>query len=87
LLEIGIIEQDYSTEWVSMLSEFEIPKKNGTIAERVVTDFRKLNLLLNRLVSPISYSKDWEHDPYKGMVYLCHSIELKYGLLSYQNRS
>jgi hypothetical protein len=29
---------------------------------RVVTDFRKLNLLLKHSMSPISYSKDWGHD-------------------------
>jgi hypothetical protein len=58
LMEIGVLEEepDYSSEWA--LPSFEITKKNGTI--RVVTDFRKLNLLLKRFVSPISYSKDWE---------------------------
>jgi hypothetical protein len=55
LVDIGVLEEDYSSEWAS--SSFEIPKKNGTI--RVVTDFRKLNLLLKRRMSPISYSKDW----------------------------
>jgi hypothetical protein len=42
LVDIGVLEEDYSSEWAS--PSFEIPKKNGTI--RVVTDFRKLNLLL-----------------------------------------
>jgi hypothetical protein len=55
LVDIGVLEEDYSSEWSS--PSFEIPKKNGTI--RVVTDFRKLNLLLKRKMSPISYSKDW----------------------------
>jgi hypothetical protein len=35
-------------------------------------------------MSPISYSKDWRHDPFNGRVYLCFSIGLKYGLLSHQ---
>jgi hypothetical protein len=55
LVDIGVLEEDYSSEWAS--PSFAIPKKNGTI--RVVTDFRKLNLLLKRRMSPISYSKDW----------------------------
>jgi hypothetical protein len=58
LMDIGVLEEDYSSEWASMFPSFSIPKKNGTI--RVVTDFRKLNLLLKRRMSPISYSKDWE---------------------------
>jgi hypothetical protein len=56
-VDIGVLEEDYSSEWASRIPSFEIPKKNGTI--RVVTDFRKLNLLLKRRMSPISYSKDW----------------------------
>jgi hypothetical protein len=42
LLDIGVLKEDYSSEWAP--PSFAIPKKNGTI--RVVTDFRKLNLLL-----------------------------------------
>jgi hypothetical protein len=42
LVDIEVLEEDYSSEWAS--PSFTIPKKNGTI--RVVTDFRKLNLLL-----------------------------------------
>jgi hypothetical protein len=59
LVDIGVLEEDYSSEWSSPSPSFEIPKKNGTI--RVVTDFRKLNLLLKRRMSPISYSKDWRY--------------------------
>jgi hypothetical protein len=55
-VDIGVLEEDYSSEWTSSSPSFAIPKKNGII--RVVTDFRKLNLLLKRRVSPISYSKD-----------------------------
>jgi hypothetical protein len=58
LVDIGVLEEDYSSEWSSISPSFAIPKKNGTI--RVVTDFRKLNLLLKHDMSPISYSKDWE---------------------------
>jgi hypothetical protein len=85
LVDIGVLEDDYSSEWSS--PSFSIPKKNGTI--RVVTDFRKLNLLLKRRSSPISYSKDWgrRHDPFNGRVNLCFSIGLKYGLLSHQTKS
>jgi hypothetical protein len=54
-VDIGVLEEDYSSEWAS--PSIAIPKKNGTI--RVVTDFRKLNLLLKCRMSPISYSKDW----------------------------
>jgi hypothetical protein len=43
LMDIGVLEEDYSCEWVSLSPSFAIPKKNGTI--RVFTDFRKLNLL------------------------------------------
>jgi hypothetical protein len=58
LVDIGVLEEDYSSEWASESPSFAIPKKNGTM--RVVTDFRKLNLLLKPIMSPISYSKDWE---------------------------
>jgi hypothetical protein len=57
LVDIGVLEEDYSSEWDSRIPSFAISKKNGAI--RVVTDFRKLNLLLKRRMSPISYSKDW----------------------------
>jgi hypothetical protein len=84
LVDIGVLEEDYSSEWSSSSPSFAIPKKNGSATIRVVTDFRKLNLLLKRRISPISYSKDWGHDSFNGRVYLCFSIGLKYGLLSHQ---
>jgi hypothetical protein len=37
LVDIGVLEEDYSSEWSS--PSFEIPKKNGTIGD--VTDLRK----------------------------------------------
>jgi hypothetical protein len=87
LVDIGVLEEDYSSEWASRIQSFAIPKKNETI--RVVTDFRKLNLLLKHAMSPISYSKDWDsyYDTFNGRVYLGFSIGLKYGLLSHQTRS
>jgi hypothetical protein len=57
LVDIGVLEEDYSSEWDSLFPSFAIPKKKVTI--RVVTDFRKLKSLLKRRMSPISYSKDW----------------------------
>jgi hypothetical protein len=51
LVDIGVLEEDYSFEWASMFPSFAIPKKNGII--RVVADFRKLNLLLERHPFPI----------------------------------
>jgi hypothetical protein len=84
LVDIGILEEYYSSECTSSSPSFVIPKKNGSATIRVVTDFRKLNLLLKHKMSPILYSKDWEHDPFDGRVYLCFSIGLKYGLLSHQ---
>jgi hypothetical protein len=41
LLDIGVLEEDYSSEWASRIPSFAIPKKNGTIS--VVTDLRKPN--------------------------------------------
>jgi hypothetical protein len=39
LVDIGVLEEDYSSEWA--LPSFPIPKKNGSSTIRVVTDFRK----------------------------------------------
>jgi hypothetical protein len=50
-VDIAVLEEDYSSEWDSAPSTFAIPKKNGTT--RVVTDFRKLNLLLKHHPFPI----------------------------------
>jgi hypothetical protein len=84
LVDIGVLEENYSSEWASSSPSFAIPNENGSSTIRVVTDFRKINLLLKRRMSPISYSKDWGHDPFNGRVYLFFSIGLKYGLLSHQ---
>jgi hypothetical protein len=51
LVDIGVLEEDYSSEWASSFPSFTIPKKNGKI--RVVTDFRKLNLFLKHHPFPI----------------------------------
>jgi hypothetical protein len=58
LVDIGVLEEDYSSEWASLLLSFASPKKNTTIT--VVTDYRNFNIVLKRRMSPISYSKDWE---------------------------
>jgi hypothetical protein len=65
-MDIGVLEEDYSSVWAS--PSFVITKKNGASTIRVVTDFRKLNLLLKQTMSPISYSKDWVHYPFNGRV-------------------
>jgi hypothetical protein len=58
LVDIRVLEEDYSSEWAS--PSFTIPNKNGASAIRVVTDVRNLNLLLKQRTPSISYSKDWE---------------------------
>jgi hypothetical protein len=58
MLVIGVLKEDYSSEWSSSSPLFEIPKKNGKI--RVFTAFRKFNLLLKHKIPPISYSKGWD---------------------------
>jgi hypothetical protein len=52
LVEIGVLEEDYSYEWSSVFQSFAISKKNRTI--RAVTDFRKLKVLLKHRMSSIS---------------------------------
>jgi hypothetical protein len=37
LVDIGVLEEDYSSEWDSLFPSFAIPKENVTL--RVVTDF------------------------------------------------
>jgi hypothetical protein len=81
-VEIGILEEEESSEWDLLFQSLATPKKNGTI--RFVAEFKKLNLLLKRRMSPFSYYKYWRHHPFDGRVYLCFSIERKYGLLSHQ---
>jgi hypothetical protein len=77
---IGLLEEDNSSEWDS--TKFAIPKKTARMG--VFINLRKLNILLKNRKSPISYSKDWGHDPFSGRVYLCFRIGHKYGLLSHQ---
>jgi hypothetical protein len=48
LVDIGILEEENSSEWDSRIPIFAIPKKKGSATIRVVTGFRKLNLLLKR---------------------------------------
>jgi hypothetical protein len=76
LVDIGVLGEDYSSEWAS--PSFAIPKKNGEATIRVVTDFRRLNLLLKLTISPISYSKYWRrwHDPINGRFTFASALEL-----------
>jgi hypothetical protein len=75
LVGIGVLEKetDYSSKWSS--PSFEIPKKNGTATIRVVTDFRKLDLLLKRRLSPISYSNDRGTDMIRSMEWFTFASE------------
>jgi hypothetical protein len=58
LVDIGVLEEDYSFECCSLFPSFTIPKKNRSITIRVVTDFRKLNLLLkNRNVTHFLFQR------------------------------
>jgi hypothetical protein len=41
LVYIGVLEEDYSSEWAFLSPSFAIPKKNGEETIRVVNDFRK----------------------------------------------
>jgi hypothetical protein len=41
LVDIEVLEEDFSSEWSSLIPSFAIPKKNGSSMIRVVTDFRK----------------------------------------------
>jgi hypothetical protein len=40
LVDIGVLEEDYSSEWAFLIPSFAIPKKNGSSTIRVVPDFR-----------------------------------------------
>jgi hypothetical protein len=82
LVGIGVLEEDYSSEWASVFPSFAIPKKNGTI--RVVTDFRKLNLLLKRHPFPIPKIGDMIRSM-EGFTF-ASALDLKYVLLSDQTR-
>jgi hypothetical protein len=52
---VRVFEEEYSSEWASINKLFVTPKKNETI--RVVTGFRKLNLLLNKVCHPFPIPK------------------------------
>jgi hypothetical protein len=40
-VDIGVLDEDYSSEWDSISPIFATSKKNGTI--KIVTDFSKIN--------------------------------------------
>jgi hypothetical protein len=69
LVDIRVLEEepDYSSEWASTSSSFAIPKKNGASTIRVVTDFRKLNLLLKRRNHPFPIPKIGQADMIRSM--------------------
>jgi hypothetical protein len=55
LVDIGVLEEVYSYEWVSPSPSFAIPKKNGTI--RFVIDLSKLKLIVE--CHPFPIPKIW----------------------------
>ena len=80
LVDIRVLEVEYFSEWTS--PTFSIAKKNGTI--RVVSNFRKLNSLLQSHPFPIS--KIGNMICIMRKIHLCCLIEFKYGILSHQVR-
>jgi hypothetical protein len=42
-VDIGVLEEDYTSEWAYISPSFAIPKKNGSNTIRFVAYFRKLN--------------------------------------------
>jgi hypothetical protein len=50
LVDIVVPEEDSTSDWDSLFPIFAIHKKIGTV--RVVTNFRKLNLLLKHRMPP-----------------------------------
>jgi hypothetical protein len=45
-VDIEFLEEEYVSESASLFLTFEIPKETKSSTIRVLTDFRKLNLLL-----------------------------------------
>jgi hypothetical protein len=45
----GALEEYYSSVWASKIPKFSVPKKSGTV--RVVTNFRKLYVLLKHFMT------------------------------------
>jgi hypothetical protein len=65
-VDIGVLEEDYSSEWASLSPTIAITENNKTI--RVVTDFRKLNLSLKHTSYSFPIPKIEEDD-------MIHSME------------
>jgi hypothetical protein len=84
LVDIGVLEEDYSYELA--FPSFSFSKKDERSTIRAVTDFRKLNLLLKRHPFPIPKIGYHRHDPFDGRVFLFFFLGLKHGLLSHQTR-
>jgi hypothetical protein len=55
LVDIGVLEEDYSSAWASYFPSFAIPKKNGTLS--LISGITELNLLLKRRMSPFPIPK------------------------------
>jgi hypothetical protein len=45
VVDIGVVEEDYFSEWASRIPTFPFLRKTKLVSIRVVIDFRKLNLL------------------------------------------
>jgi hypothetical protein len=67
-MDIGVLEEDYSSAWTSLFQKIAIRKKNGTI--RVVTDFRlqETRLIFETLYFIHFLFQILAHDSFNGMV-------------------
>jgi hypothetical protein len=70
LVGIGVLEEEYSSEWALLFPTFAIPKNNAEATIQVDTDFRNLKLLLKHEMLPIPYSEDRGYDPFNGRDFL-----------------
>jgi hypothetical protein len=60
LVDIGVLEEDYSPEWPSFSPTFAISKEKGSETKRCVTAFKKNRTQLIFVTLAIPYSKHWE---------------------------
>jgi hypothetical protein len=45
-VDIGVLEEDYSSEWYSLLPSFSIPKKNGISYNKSCYGFQEAQLIV-----------------------------------------